>query len=501
MNKSRDWIYVATAIVLTIVPFLVAPIPPAADLPQHLSQVHMMRDLLAGHSIGSYELNLLAPNNLVYLLIAAVDALTPIAWTGRVVMMLLAVAWVFANFYLARAHGRSALHALMATIFIFNSSLYWGFLNFMIGWPFFAVFAVLSAKEPTWLRSVLKGGLAIMLLLCHSLWFMMACFYLVAVSAWSCRGMKRFIYSCIPMLPVGLLSLPWIHHLSQARESEGFNTGAYWLTSIPERFSFSWFTDGMLGGIHGAMEGVAVGGVIIWIALSVFTNRHRLRTEVDVFFLTGFALMLLFGFFAPDNYVSTISFGRRWIPCSMIMLLLALPAPDLKARNLHWLIIGLCVMFFFETSRAWMAYEREDLSGLNEALQELPPDQDVIGLSYIDTSAHIKGLPFIQTFAYAQAYKDCRLNFSFAEHMTGVVVAKPGMLNPWTQSLEFFPGSVVLKDFRYFNYALVNALQERHANFSKIPCLKPMTVSGNWRLYKIDQVALEKILATDSDHS
>lgn len=288
------------------------------------------------------------------------------------------------------------------------------------------------------------------------------------------------------MLPVGVLSLFWISQLSHARQSEGFNTGAYWLTSITDRASFTWLADSMLGGIHGAMEGVALCVVISWIALSVFTNRQKLRTEIDTSLLAGFAVMMLFGLFAPDNYVSTVSFGRRWIPCSMIMLLLALPLPDLKAKNLHWLIIGLCVVFSIQTSRAWMAYEKEDLSGLSEALQELPPDQDIIGLSFIQTSSHIKGLPFIQTFAYAQVYKGCRLNFSFAEHMTGVVVAKPGIVNPWTWGLEFFPGSVVPEDFRHFDYALVHARRERHAKWATIPFLKPVTLSGNWRLYKVE---------------
>lgn len=499
MNKSREWIYFATAIVLTIVPFLVAAIPPAVDLPQHLCQIHMMRDLLAGHDIGNYELNLLAPNNLVYLLVAAVDVLSPIAWTGRVVMMLLAVAWVCANFYLARAHDRPMLHALLATVLVFNSSLYWGFLNFLVGWPFFAVFVVLSAREPTWPRSIGKGVLAILLLLSHSLWFMMACFHVVAASIWPFRGWKRFIRACMPMLPVGLVALPWIRHLSHARQSEGFNTGAYWLTSFHDRVSFEWLTDSMLGGIHGALEGLAVCMILCWIALSVLTNRHRLRSGVDRTFLAGFAVMLLFGFFAPDNYVSTMNFGRRWIPCSMILLLLALPIPDVKAKNLHWLIIGLCVVFSIETSRAWMAYVNEDLSGLDTALQELPRDQDILGLSYIENSSHIKGLPFIQTFAYAQAFKGGHLNFSFAEHMTGVVVAKPGMLNPWTQCLEFYPGEVLLKDFRYFDYTLVNARQKRHSQLSTIPCLTLMNGSGNWRLYKIDQSGLEQILAAQPD--
>lgn len=501
MRKSRDWIYVATAIVLTIVPFLVAQIPPAVDLPQHLCQIHMMWDLLAGHSIGNYELSLLAPNNMVYLLIAAVDALTPIEWTGRVVMMLLAVAWVFSNFYLARAHARPVLHALLATIFVFNSSLYWGFLNFLIGWPFFAVFAVFSTKEPTWPRSVFKGILALLLLLCHSLWFMMACFYLIAVSAYPYRGMKRFLCSCIPMLPVGLVSLPWVHHLSQVRQSAGFMTEAYWLTSIADRISFAWFTDSMLGGIHGAMEGIAVCAVVFWIALSVITNRHKLRTEVDGSFFAGFAVMMLFGFFAPDNYVSTVSFGRRWIPCAMILLLLALPLPAIKVRSLHWLMIMLCVMFSMETTRVWIAFDKEDLSGLREALHELPSEENVVGLSFRKESFHIKGLPFIQTFAYAQAYNDCNLNFSFAEHMTGVVVAKPGMLNPWTESLEFFPESVVPSDFRYFDYALVNAKNDRHALWSTCPFLHPVTFSGKWRLYEIDHIALKKTLVAMQDRS
>jgi hypothetical protein len=203
--------------------------------------------------------------------------------------------------------------------------------------------------------------------------------------------------------------------------------------------------------------------------------------------------MMVFGLVAPDNYVSTIYFAQRWIPCSVILLLLALPLPSVKTPHLLWPVILLCIYFSDATTRIWIKFNQEELSGLHEALDALPKQQRVLGLDFVQGSSYLKGMPFVQTFAYAQVYKGGELSFSFAQHMTGIVVARAEREIPWSRNLEFYPKHVKFSDFAHFDYIFMNADLEAHMRWSTCPYLEPVTKSGRWRLYRIKHDVLDEV--------
>jgi hypothetical protein len=141
--------------------------------------------------------------------------------------------------------------------------------------------------------------------------------------------------------------------------------------------------------------------------------------------------------------------------------------------------------FFLVTSLNWVAFEKSEMSGLEESLAALPQTPRVVGLSYIKDSAIVRGRPFIQVFAYSQVYRGGELNFSFADFGPSLVVYRQRRRLPWTSGLEWFPERAKKGDLLFFDYALINAEEKTHEAIASEAYLKPVTREGRWRLYKV----------------
>jgi hypothetical protein len=222
-----------------------------------------------------------------------------------------------------------------------------------------------------------------------------------------------------------------------------------------------------------------------WILLAVFTNRRDLRRRIDGRLLACAAMFGGIALLAPDQYIGTLLFAVRWLPCAAICLLLGLPAPRFDRRILLTCALGLVCLGTIVTARIWYVFERTELTGLAGALRALPESQRVVGLDFVKTSAFLRGRPFLQTFAYAQAMKAAALNFSFVEHSGTVVRYRTVPPAPWTQGLEWFAERVKVEDLNWFDYALVNATPDHHAVIATDPRMRAITSDGRWRLYRI----------------
>lgn len=240
-----------------------------------------------------------------------------------------------------------------------------------------------------------------------------------------------------------------------------------------------------LGGLRGGLEPVLIGLFLFWVAWSLYSNRKQLGKLVDFPLLAAAALLLVFYCFAPDMYMGTVFFAQRWLPIAFILLLLALPCPVVKSKVPVILAVVLCIDFSVSTARAWYLYNKVELSGLAESVEALPAHARIIGLDFVKSSAYIKGRPFLQLYSYAQAYRGDELYFSFAQHMSGIVVSKPPLVRPWSSGLDWHAEKVEPGDFAYFDYALVNASDEAHDELARNPNLSAVTSSGRWRVYRI----------------
>ena len=189
--------------------------------------------------------------------------------------------------------------------------------------------------------------------------------------------------------------------------------------------------------------------------------------------------------FFPDEYLNTVVFSRRWLPYAAVLFLLGAPAPLRNSKLLNAYCLTCAAAFFIGTAITWRHFEERELSGLQNALESLPKEKRLLGLSFIEESDRIKGQPFIQTFAYAQAMQGADLNFSWAEHASALVQFKEARNPGWTNGLEWNPERVQERDFLYFDYALVNARPQVHDFLVSIPHLNAVTEEGRWRLYEV----------------
>jgi hypothetical protein len=478
------WILAGVTILVLLAPFLAITFPPVTDLPQHLGQIYLFTEILEGRG-ELLSVNWYGPNNLVYVLLAVTSYLFAPPLSGKVAMAILAVLWVASCFVLARSRGRATTNAVLASLLVFSSSFYWGFVSFLVGWPVF-VFWMIRSSRPMNIRNwLLMLALAVLLYGSHILWLVMGSVWLLFYALTHWKNLRSFVYRISPLAPVGGLALIWYPFLSADRE--GADTAAHWRELPWERLSPPYLVDSVFGGIRGYLEPIVVTAILVWIILALVTNRRRLRNTTDKSLLILAGIVWGIALFAPDKLMNTVLFARRWVPYAVVLLLVALPPPAF-ARSLRIALVALLlVVFSFGTGRVWRTFEQKELSGLEDSLRRIPESQRVLGLDLVKGSALLKGRPFIQTFAYAQALKGGELNFSFAEHASGIVGYTDTREVPWTHGLEWYPEWLRPTDFGYFDYVLANGSEGMHSQLESLAMLRPVTTDGRWRLYAVVQ--------------
>lgn len=467
--------------VLLAVPFFAVHFSPIADLPQHLAQIRLFGEALADPD-GPYRIQWLTPYLLAYLPLSLAWLITPHETAGRTAMLILALSWVAAVHGLAAARGRPASAAVLASVPFFNHATYWGFYSFVLGWPAFVLWFLLTTRP---LRERFRPGDALLYLatawllyLSHALWFAVGIAWWLLRSALARPPLRIAALQLASISPVLIMAVVWYRQLS------GFSSPASWFVTPSGRLSFSWLVDATLGGLRGPAEYGMVGLLAAWVGLAVYRHRDRLGVAIDrdlglaAAFFFGLALLL------PDKYQNTIMFATRWQPMAVVMLLLCLPAPAWTPRVRTAVALTALALFVAVTGLAWVEVEREEYAGLAESLKALPEGTRLIGLDYVKTSAVIKGRPFLQTFAYAQVVKGGQLNFSFAEFAPMAVVYRTPRARPWTGGLEWYPERATRADLAHFDYALVNAEAGQHLSIAAAG-LTPVTAHGRWRLYWI----------------
>jgi hypothetical protein len=470
--------------VLAILPIVLSEFPPSTDLPQHIAQVRLFLDALKSPG-DLYAIQWLAPNNLVYLFLLIFWLILPVTWVGPTLLVLIVFLWIGAIFLLATRKGRSTEAAILACLLLFNQSFYWGFLNFLVGFPVFVLWFVLTTGDTgnrSWKFYAGLVGTSFLLYGSHALWLAAAGAWLVFIGLFKKIEVKEFLLRLATLVPSGLVALLWFPRLSVARAASGFDIAPHW-SPLFDRLSS--FVDAAFGGIEGPLEIIVFVFLYGWCGLSIWQNRRRLGSLIDRDMLAAGGFFLAIVIIAPDKFMNTVFFGSRWFPIAMIFFLLSLPVPAIRRLPAKTVALAIAASFFLITAFAWHRYEIEDLSGFRDALDRLPASSKVLGLDLLKKSEIIKGRPFLQLFAYAQVFKGCELNFSFAEHYSGLVAYKAKRAVPWTPGLEWFAPNVKRTDFAFFDYVLANGMEGDHRALSSYRELSPMTPSGRWRLYRV----------------
>lgn len=487
LRLSYEYFLLSATLIVIAFPFLVVQFVPSIDLPQHLAQIRLFLETLSGRHRDVLAIQWLSPNTLVYLLVGAMWALFPPVLSGKMTMLALSLLWSGSNFVLARAFGRPRESALLLSVLTFGATFYWGFINFLSGWPFFVLWLILVRQRgadnlpPRTL--ILIALCALALLFSHALWFVAGIGALAFFDTIDRVPLRFAARHAMAVAPVLLFALLWYPRFSASREVFEFDTVARWGTLPWERLTPTWFTAGALGGLRGPWDGAVLAAMFLWAALAIVTRLGSLRTLWDSK-LGGLGLLiLLVSLFAPDKYLNTIAFASRWSPIAIVLLLLALPSPRLPQVLVVSFPLAVIIAYSLATASLWRDFQQEELSGLSESLQEIPENCRTLGLDFIKESKYVRGRPFLQTFAYAQVVRGGELNFSFVSHGAGIVVAAAPPVYKWTPNLEWFPEKVDVRDFRQFDAALVNGTEEMHRALQTFGVVVPITTTGRWRAY------------------
>jgi hypothetical protein len=489
MERKRSIALVFLCVACIALPFFFVRFIPSTDLPQHLAQIRLLEFILKNPHQRDFTINVYGANTLVYLLVGINWIIFKPVQAGKAVVIELALAWMFSIFFLAKRRHRSIPTAAIACVFIFNLNFYWGFLNFLIGFPIFALWYIYVVDDQN--KRSRATDFAIILLtsfllfFAHALWFLAGLVFLALGNIIRKRPFRKWLYHCFCLLPVIAWSLIWYSQFVPARGRLDFDTGPYWEVPPWGRLNPYWLMNSVLGGIRGPVEGCICIGIIFWIIKTVKSNRRHFLERADRDFLWISAFFLFIVLLVPEEYMNTIIFAERWAPIAMIFFLLSLPPPQLPESFKFTSAILFLSVLSLATCYSWYEYERKENSGLAKSLDLITEGSNVIGLDFVRNSDYIYVFPFLQTFAYAQVLHGSTLNFSLAEYHSGIVsVAREKEKPTWTQRLEWYPELVKRKDIKQFDYALINGKEEVHRYLAPKLRLRALVTEGRWRLYR-----------------
>jgi hypothetical protein len=472
---------------LLTLPALAVRYPPITDLPQQMAQIPLLVETLSGDA-PAYRVQWLAPNKLSYFVLGATWAALPPMSAIKLATALFAVLWLAPLQWLAARRGRSGAAALIAAVFFFNHFLYVGFLNFLCGVAAFVFWFVELESDPdgvSWLRTVLRTAVgAFLLYLAHALWLAAGLAWLALVTLTRRPSWRAASARAVGLLPALALTALWYPTLKQ----QGWQSMSNYGPSALERLSPAGLTNWSLGGVRGALEPLTLLAIALWIGVALWQHRRRLAARVDTRLLAAALFFFVAAVALPEKVDKTLQFASRWMPVAWGMLLLALPAPDLRPALRRGVALGLLAAFTLTTASAWRAFDRHELTGFEEAIAALPAEPAVLGLDFVRGSPRFKYPTYMQLPAYAQLLRGGHLNFSFVSLASSLVVKKEiSRPDPWTQGLEWAPRLLRMSDLEYFDHALVHAPDEvQELLRERDPRLEPVTATGRWRLFRID---------------
>ncbi len=470
------------------VPFVVTTFPPATDLPQHVAQLRLLVSALHDPH-GPYAVQWLAPNSLAYVFVGLGWVLSSPLVAGRIALAGILVAWIVATAALADARKRSAAGFVVGSLFAFSHVLYWGFLEFLVGWPCFAAFVALVAPvdRPVTTRRWIGACIAaIALYAAHVLWLGAAVGVVFAMSLADRRPLREALARIAPLGPMLVVAAVWSIRLRAERTAGGFDVAAHWYVMPWLRLAPSYFVRTSLGGLRGPLETGVLALVAMYFVAAIHTAVRRGGSDRAL--LAASAMFGAVALVAPDMYLGTLAFASRWLPFALVSLALALPQPAWRPNVLRRLALGTAMVFVAVTTAAWAAFEQE-LTGLDRALAVLPANARIVGLDFVRYSDVIEAEPFFQMFAYAQALHGGELNFSFAEHGSSLVHYRVPRPVEFGRGLEWHPMTFRARDAAVFDAALVNALPSVHEQFAHLPGVVALTTSGRWRAYRFVHAA------------
>jgi hypothetical protein len=483
-ERFRTWLF---SIIATLIPFLVADVLPIADLAQHVAQVRIGIEYLSGETTSLYDFQWWTPYTLNYLAFLLFWPVGDAFLTGKLGFLLLTLVNVSSIHLFASWRGISPRGALIASMFVFGISFYWGFTAFFVGLATFLLWmkvslGLLETGEVTWRRFLFGCLASVLLYSSHILWLGFALSWTVAEGMRQ-KSARKTLWLLAMMSPVLVATVVWYPTLGQA----GFVSPPEWLLFPSVRLNLNWVVTNGLSPLSDGLLVLPVTGFLVLIVTTLRQIYFDLDPSLALAALLAAALFIL----APSSYQSTIGFSERWATPALVFFCLS------AFRNVEgfhtWqppTAKGVVLVFSLITSWNWHQLDKMEFSGLQEAVEAIEKQHPrVVGLSYRRDSDYLAASirPFLQSFAWAQAEHGGRVNFSFAQFAPMPFVFRDSNVNPWTPNLEWYPERLRREDLAHFDYAIVNGEEAHHKSLTNSGLFSPITSNGHWRLYSLSE--------------
>jgi hypothetical protein len=464
--------------------------PPIMDLPQQVSQIRLLGEWLNNDpDHAQYTIQWFKPGNASYIIMGGCWSLFGPDNAGRAYLIVNIFIWVISIHVLAARLSKPVAVAILGSILAYNLSFYCGFLSFLLGFPFFLflIYVLKSYSVRTWQGVLMWIAGGLLLYSAHILWFFFGISFVIIQSLLHRENKADLLLKLASFVTLGLVAVPWSIDLSRSV----WKKEPLWvLIPFIERLSPTVIVHAALGSLTSPILYLCLAAIATYILIVILIHKKDLWESIDKDLLLASAMLLLATQVLPDLFAGTLFFSDRWLAPGIVALLLSLHCipwnPQILASS-FCVIVGL---YSAVTTVNWMEFEKEEMSGLTQAISALPASSSVFGVALNPESNILTGVPRLHMFAYAQVLKGGKLNFSFAQFHNSLVMFKdPRPL--WGRILVQLREVPPLPLLYGHEYLLVGADDSHHRHLASTPYLRARTNSGNWRLYKIERKTIE----------
>ena len=476
--------------------FWLAPRLPMVDLPQHVGQVALWRDLILGVSPFSSEVwvNLFTPYLVGYGLALPLTFVIEPVEAIRLVLAVAFVAFVAAARGLRRElNGDPRVDWLFLCGF-FGVSWNWGFYTFLVAAPVTLATIRLAVRfdaAPTLRRGAAVLACGLVLLFCHGLQFVFAVMVGAAIvleralREAGANGLRAGLATALrrsgPSLALTLafvLFMALRTALVGPEESGPVVYGAPIWTRPIITLAHIWSV--------GGPAALIIAGFAALIA-PLFMNLAPARGPGLAMFLTVVAVQLFGVSFALNTGFLYERFALYVAPFWALCLK---PTQTTRpGRQAHGtLIICVCAALAMHAWRV-AAFARADRD-FNAVLSAVEPGQRALGLVY-DTSDPAIENPYVYLHwpLWAQSARGAFVDFNFAYFPPQVVRFKPGRTPPVLVSENWSPETLDWNAWRAGSYDvfITRGSEQQKADFllARSPCgLDATATAGAWTLYR-----------------
>ncbi|MBK8996718.1 MAG: hypothetical protein IPM35_13365 [Myxococcales bacterium] len=439
-RHSTAWelAFAALAIAAAVPVWLVTQ-PPIQDLPQHLAAIRVLHDY-GNPAFGFepyFEIHLGRTQYLTYYLLTHLLSYPLGLVAANKLVLTAAIAGLpYSLRALLTSLGRDWRLALLAGPLVWNAHLVLGFVNFAAAIPL-ALWGLSLAVSLrlSWdlRRALLLTGVGLLTFFTHVVPFGFLGLGVVAVSLGGDRRSTLRLLS--PLLPALAATLGWALTSPAAQTLIGSNAGVK-PTFHPLARSFrevgQWLFDVLQSRSDDQLMAVWVLLIVAVLVLGTkASDEDALRRSLaGRLALLGPAAFVAY-FVAPASYDWIWPINGRLPLLGALFSLLALPLPGRRLALPVYVGAALVSLLFYrEVAVAFRRSEREELAGVDAALDSIPMGKRVVGLVWEHESRFVKWSPYLHAAAMYQAKRGGAVSFSFAEYPQSPFSFKPNNRPP-----------------------------------------------------------------------